>query len=252
MHVFLEKTNHKKWVCNFVFHQQGYCGYYKPASQMSSTDASEYERVCYRSMQTILILSEISFNVVVLRAKHEVYFTGNILQTEPVSGEQTVLLDVSLWRQKGLGFTCSNGCHCVISPQQMCCSFPLSTSLQYLIYWTSKCLKCTVHNEVEQNCLEMNGLSSLTLFSSPITNMVFKHISALILANEILHKLWFHSLDCSAGLFVCLFICWLVMILSFSFSITIINFAGDFIWGCSYCIIHAVWSLRAFSLLSLL
>lgn len=41
-------------------------------------------------------LSKMSFNVVVLRAKREVYFTGNILQTEPVSGEQTVLLDVSL------------------------------------------------------------------------------------------------------------------------------------------------------------
>lgn len=63
---------------------------------MSSTDASEYERICYRSMQTILILSKIGFNVVVLRAKREVYFTGNILQTVPVSGEQTVLLDVSL------------------------------------------------------------------------------------------------------------------------------------------------------------
>lgn len=63
---------------------------------MSSTDASEYERICYRSMKTILILSKIGFNVVVLRAKREVYFTGNILQTAPVSGEQTVLLDVSL------------------------------------------------------------------------------------------------------------------------------------------------------------
>ncbi len=63
---------------------------------MSSTDASEYGIICYRSMQKILILSKIGFNVVVLRAKHEVYFTGNILQTVPVSGVQTVLLDVSL------------------------------------------------------------------------------------------------------------------------------------------------------------
>lgn len=182
---------------------------------MSSTDASEYERVCYRSMQTILILSKISFNVVVLRAKREVYFTGNILQTEPVSGEQTVLLDVSLWRQKGLGFTCSNGCHCVISPQQMCCSFPLSTSLQYLIYWTSKCLKCTVHNEVEKTAWKWMNSSSLTLFSSPITNMMFKHILALtefIGKWNSTHELWFHSLDCSAGLLdrICLFIYLLV------------------------------------------
>ncbi len=63
---------------------------------MSSTDAFEYGIICYRSMQKILILFKIGFNVVGLRPKHEVYFTGNILQTVPVSGEQTVLLDVSL------------------------------------------------------------------------------------------------------------------------------------------------------------
>lgn len=131
-------------------------------------NASEYEIICYRSMQTILILSKIGFYVVVLRAKREVYFTGNILQTVPVSGEQTVLLDVSLWRQKGLGFTCSNGRHCVISPQQICCSFPISTSLVYLIFWAIECLKCTVNNAVvkKKSWNEWTPVLSLTFFYS--------------------------------------------------------------------------------------